>query len=225
MRKIVTLLLSLLFVYADNFEISDVSDDIVTFECSGIDKFQSGYIIREISEYKVIIKSARVIDENGCKAKVIDSEILKQSALPSIDESVKVGDIISFNNFSDRALIVAPNLKIYESIKSLKSDKNFIHPDIFATYMKSEDKIIPKLKDFQFFCETLSIGVIYLSLADELFTVDCLSFGVLKRENLGSIPSEIIEPFYSRVELKGSMFNFESKIDYTSYYRELLKVH
>lgn len=224
MRKIVTLFLTTVFLLASEFSISSIDDNIVTFDCNGVQKYQSGNIFREINGYKVIIKSAIIIDDKSCKAKVSDSSALKQDALPQIVESVKIGDKISFDTFSKKALLIAPNSKSYDREISESYNLEFVNSDIFATFMKSKDKLAPESEDFKEFCESLSIGTLIILAQERHYTLDCLSFKILQQKNIDNYDSkESITPFYNRIgHLKGSILNFESKIEYDKYYTKLL---
>jgi len=93
--------------------------------------------------------------------------------------------------------------KIYLVSALPKPDKNlaveWIHPDIFATYLSHEGHPTPLASDFRRFCSAGSIGLLFIQSAQTLFTLDCKNFKLLQHTTSITDDTTVKLPFYSRV--------------------------
>jgi len=227
MRKIVTLLSTVLAIFAVDSvvkNIESIDKRGVFIECDSLKVNQSGFVVRKIDNFDIIIKDAVITEkvDNRCKLSLSDSIFIAQRALPSIKEEAEVSDRVIFNSFYDKAMIVAPNLESFNKVKRKYADLEFTHPDIFATYLKANRQMMPNREDFKNFCKHLSIGLIILVNNQKEYILDSQSLGVLDSDIL-EYQSEAVTPFYSRAgEFKGSFFSFSDKENYLTYYEKLI---
>ena len=227
MKKLIISILLLINVYANEFEIKSINANSGVIECDNLKIGQSGVVVRNLGDFNSIIKNATLIKIEDTKCIVNFSEFnsLTQIALPSLKENPKVGDKIIFNSLYNKGLVIAPNAKTYSKIINKYSDKSWIHPDIFATYLESENNPAPTKESFNKFCNAYSIGLVYFIL-DREYIVDCNSFKVIDIKNIELEDNENeIKPFYSRLgELTANFFSFKDEIkNYKEYYKNLLK--
>ena len=226
MKKLIISIFLLINVYANEFEIKSINADSAVIECDNLSIGQSGVVIRNLGDFNSIIKNATLakIEDSKCIVNFSEFNGLVQNALPSLKENPKVGDKIIFNSFYNKGLVIAPNAKTYSKVIKKYSDKSWIHPDIFATYLESKKNPSPTKENFIKFCNAYSIGLIYL-ITDREYIVDCNSFKVIDTKDIEIETKDEVKPFYSRLgELEASFFSFNNEIkDYKEYYKNLLK--
>ncbi|MDX1808897.1 MAG: plasminogen-binding N-terminal domain-containing protein [Sulfurospirillaceae bacterium] len=174
-----------------------------------------------------IISSVRVINKSGDTAtlKIKNYIGLKQNSLPRSGITPQVGDEVIINYLYDRALIVAPNYKVYSEIINKYKNITWVNPDIPASFLAKMYRPNPDKKLFQQMCSQNAASLILFAMDDALYFVDCNDFKVVKKDKAFPIKNFQV-PFYSRVKnIDSSMFEFgSSKIDsYLDYYKALIK--
>ena len=187
----------------------------------------SGIIIHQFDEQKsTIIARASVIEKSGQSAKVRFEvfDLLEQSAFPLPGILPQNGDTVILNYLYDRALIVAPNQRVFTEITKHFSDVTWIHPDIVGAYLAAEYKPNPTREDFRQVCRENSAGIIFFALSFNGYIADCQSFKVLKTFESGPI-SQYQVPFYTRVRgIESAFWKLGSSqiSDYNRHYERLL---
>lgn len=195
------------------------SDDIV-LGSSGIvtHTFKSGI--------STIVARADVIKKDGDKA-TIRFDVYKlstQVAFPKPGILPEVGDKVTLNYLYDRALIVAPNYKVYKEVTEHFKDINWVHPDVVGAYLAKVFRPNPDKKIFQKVCEVNSTGLIFFALNNKGYFVDCNNFRSVKEIKTGHIKKAQV-PFYTRVkEIETSWIKWSSSYiyDYNAHYRSII---
>ncbi len=236
MKKIL-LLLVLIFssIFAQNnfsplfTKIKSISGNLALIDGqSDIATGVSGVVIREFDkEHETIIAQATVVKNNQGEITLQLSKFddLQQDVLPTYKIPPKIGDKVMLNYHYNRAMIIAPSKENYDEIQKNYSNFNWVHPDIFATFLSSKFKADPTRENFQDECREDSIGLLIFAIKDKAYVVDCKTFTPIQSSPI--TPSKSIKtPFYTRIkEVKGRMmglFGGSSVKDYNSYYTKLL---
>lgn len=161
----------------------------------------SGIVMHRFdNQTNTIIARGVVVEKDGIHAtirfKVFDA--LEQSAFPLPGILPQKGDKIILNYLYNRSLIVAPNEIIFQEVTSHFKDIEWIHPDIMAGYLASQNRPNPTQKHFKKMCHQNSAGLIFIALDGEGYFADCESFKILKTLKSGNIASYQV-PFFNRV--------------------------
>ena len=187
----------------------------------------SGIVMHKFSDdTTTIIARVDVINKSNGKAtlKFRTYKALKQQALPVPSIAPAVGDKVILNYMYDRALIVAPNYKVYHEITKHFKNITWIHPDIIGAYLARQYRPNPDRKLFQTMCRQNVASLIFFALTDEAVFVDCNNFKIVKKLKGGKITTAQL-PFYTRIRgIDTSWFNFGSKNmdSYSNYYKGLI---
>ncbi len=195
------------------------SDDIV-LGSSGIvtHTFKNGI--------STIVARADVIKKDGDKATIRFGvyKLSTQVAFPKPGILPEVGDKVTLNYLYNRALIVAPNYKVYKEVTKHFKKVNWVHPDIVAAYLAKIFRPNPDKKVFQKVCEVNSTGLIFFALNNNGYFVDCNNFKTVKEVKTGHIKKAQV-PFYSRVKnISTSWIKWSSSqiSDYDSHYKRVI---
>jgi len=195
------------------------SDDIVLGS--------SGIVIHTFKNgTSTIVARADVIKKDGDKA-TIRFDIYKlstQVAFPKPGILPAVGDKVTLNYLYDRALIVAPNYKVYKEVTKHFNKIEWIHPDIVGAYLAKVYRPNPDKEIFQKVCEINSAGLIFFALNNKGYFIDCNNFKSVKEVKTGHIKIAQV-PFYTRIkkiEKSWLKWNSSSIGDYNAYYRNVI---
>jgi len=187
----------------------------------------SGIVVHKFSDdTSSIVARVDVINKSGNKATVRFNiyKALRQPALPLPGISPSVGDKVILNYLYDRALIVAPNYKIYDEITKHFKNITWIHPDVMGAYLARQYRPNPDIKVFQTMCRQNVASLIFFALSNEAVFVDCNNFKIVKKLKGASVRTAQL-PFYTRVKgIDTSWFDFSSKKmdSYSNYYKSLI---
>ncbi|MDA7848282.1 plasminogen-binding N-terminal domain-containing protein, partial [Sulfurospirillum sp.] len=195
------------------------SDDIV-LGSSGIvtHTFENGI--------STIVARADVIKKDGDKATIKFGvyKLSTQAAFPKPGILPAVGDKLILNYLYDRALIVAPNYKVYKEVTTHFKEIDWVHPDIVGAYLAKIFRPNPDREIFQKTCEINSVGLIFFALNNKGYFVDCSNFKSVKEVKTSHIKKAQV-PFYTRIKgidtnwMKWSSSNIT---DYNEYYRSMI---
>lgn len=139
------------------------------------------------------------IEGNTATLKMIPIHALEQSALPSGTWVPKVGDEVILGYNYHRALLIAPSASIYKRITQYHTERNWVHPDIFATLLSANGHPTPLREDFSSACRANNIGIVSFMFDKSIISLDCQSFKILENKSTSISSSEYQLPFYSRV--------------------------
>jgi len=161
-------------------------------------------------------------DEAIVKFKVF--KLSKQNAFPKPGILPAVGDKVTLNYLYNRALIVAPNYKVYNEVTKHFKDISWVHPDIVAAYLAKVFRPNPDREVFQEVCRINSASLIFFALNDNGYFVDCNNFKTVKTVKTGRIKRAQV-PFYTRVNgIETSWLKWSSSYinDYNAHYRNII---
>jgi hypothetical protein len=210
--------------------ILSVDKEDVTISVDNIDVGMSGFIVKHIDkEHSYILKSAVVSEfdkeKKIARLHVSDYTELEQNALPSGKWSVQVGDEAVLAGAYSRALLIAPSEEIYHRITKALPALEWVHPDLFASILSLNGHPTPLKKDFTQMCEVSAVGLLYMYIHQNLFTLDCKSMSILQIADAPLKQESLQLPFYSRVgDINANWFGEgSSKLKvYDPYYYGLL---
>ena len=157
----------------------------------------SGIVSREINGNEFIIAEAQVdsIAEGVAIVQISDFAQMREKYLPKPKAQVAQGDKITFRILYDKALLIAPNQSMYQVIVDKFNDIDFLHSDIFATYLAKEGENMPSIADFGRFCTKFDIGLVFVVGQKSLDILNCQSFKILDSSTLELSDSSVIAPF------------------------------
>jgi len=187
----------------------------------------SGIVMHKFSDdTTTIVARVDVINKSNGKAilNFKTYKALKQQALPLPGIAPAVGDKVILNYMYDRALIVAPNYKVYNEITRHFKNITWVHPDIMGAYLARQYRPNPDRKLFQTICRQNVASLIFFALNDESVFVDCNNFKIVKKLKGERVRNAQL-PFYTRVRgIDTSWLNFSSKkmSSYSNYYKSLI---
>lgn len=210
---------------------------IVSFKSSvELQKGVTGYIVHHIDNKHQVIVANIVVDKfnksnQSALALAEEFQDLKQNALPVTTYGIEVGDEIIIATEYSRALLIAPSESLYYHLTKAISNLEWIHPDKFATFLSYRGHPSPQIDDFQEFCATASVGLLYIYAKEDLYTLDCKSFTILQSTPALFARESDQVPFYSRIETIDKSWWGISLFDsgnadieeYDEYYLQLLK--
>jgi hypothetical protein len=194
-----------------------------------IDVGMSGFVVHELNkEHSEIIKNAVVTSFDAttktATLALSDYEELQSDALPNGKWKVKANDKVLLAFGYSRAMLIAPNEKIYYTIvKSVNTQ--WVHSDMFATILSLNGHPTPLQSDFTDMSKTFSVGIVFLYLQQKIYTLDALSFKILNISDAPLVQEKVKLPFYSRVdEIEANWFGEGSSEmqSYEPHYFELL---
>lgn len=173
-----------------------------------------------------IVARADVIKQEGDTA-TIKFRVFKlstQNAFPKPGLLPAVGDKVTLNYLYDRALIVAPNYKVYSEVTKHFTEVEWIHPDIVGAYLAKIFRPNPDREVFQKVCKINSASLIFFALNDNGYFVDCSNFKTIKTVKTGRIKKAAV-PFYTRIKgIDTSWIKWSSSFigDYNAHYRSVI---
>lgn len=233
MKFLFALFMAVVSIYAIDFKSEKVlqikDSEIEISNNNGLKVGQSGFLFRDFDTKNgsvLAVATVIKIDNQKATVKVENSEYLKQPSLPMLKTNFSKGDTLYFDVYSNRALLITPNQDSYIAISKNLKDYTLIHPDIFASYLMTNNKLSPKIDDFKEFCMENSVGTLFIANENVLHKFDCLSFHEMNKYSVSFKQDEFISPFYSRVgELEVNWFVFgENRVDnYSEFYKNLIR--
>lgn len=221
-------------------EILSMKDDKAIIKVDDIQVGVSGVVVKNIdTNHSSIVANATVVkydkETNFALLEMSKYDILTQEALPDGKYYPEVGDKVMLASSYRRALLIAENDKTYQNIVDRIPSLSWTSPDEFATFLSHKGHPTPLKSDIQEFCAESHIGLLYISLDNSLFTIDCNSFVLLQTMPMKADYSDpIMVPFFTNVPYIDSswlqsIFNFFGGGDdiieleeYEPYYKMLI---
>lgn len=187
----------------------------------------SGIISREINGNEFIIAEAQVaeITEGVAVVSVSEFSQMREKYLPKPKAQVAEGDKITFRILYDKALLIAPNQSAYQGITDNFKNIDFLHSDIFATFLAKEGENMPKIADFAKFCAKFDLGLVFVALQNRIEILNCASFKILDSKALNLTDLSVNLPFFTRIsnETIKEIFNEKKFEPYFAYFENLIK--
>jgi len=191
----------------------------------------SGVIIHTFNNSQEAIIGKATVKEKSTSGeltlKVIPYKPTAQRSLPFGRKSAVAGDKVILGYAYNRAMIISQDDQTFQKIKN-RHNREWIHPDIFATQLSSKAEATPTKESFNLFCQVHTVGLLYIHLNDTLYTVDCSNFNVLESLAFDKSDGDDMKPFYNRIgEIHSSMLGWlnigsQEIADYKSHYTSLL---
>ena len=182
----------------------------------------SGIVVHSYDEaHRTIVARAILVAPDTIRFELFDA--LAQDALPKPLTKPQKGDKVILGYLYERALIIAPNLKTYQSIAALAKEK-LLHPDLFAAELAKRAHKMPDRKDFKDFCNRYALAKLYIAQKSGTDVVDCYSFKKVGSLDVSASGKETKLPFYNRFRrIPGSLFDFfgSDEENYFDYYKKL----
>lgn len=207
----------------------DHEKERLTINIDKIDVGVSGFAVHTIApDHTSILKNVEVIAFDAqtkiATLKTIEFNTLKNNALPTGKWQLEPGDMVELAFAYSRALLIAPSEEIYHQVtKSVHVQ--WIHPDLFATVLSFRGHPTPLKEDFQAMGIGSSVGLLFIYLDKQVYTVDIESFKILAISPAPLMQDSVTLPFYSRVEkIEANWFGEGSDEleEYEPHYYELL---
>lgn len=182
----------------------DEEKNSATIKLEHADIGMSGYISHEIApNHTSILKNVEVVafdkETQIATLKVSSFDGLKNNALPTGKWKVEVGDDVILTFGYTRALLIAPEEKIYYRI-SKSVNTQWLHPDLFATILSFRGHPTPLKEDFIAMSNTSAVGLVFFYIKEKIYTVDAKSLVILSITDAPLTQEKTVLPFYTRVD-------------------------
>jgi hypothetical protein len=178
-------------------KVTGVKANIITLSKPLPYKGMSGVIIHNYGS-KLEAISNYIIYENGNKARTMAFEPIIHEELPAVKPKVKLGDRVIGGYLYNNVLLLAPDANTYKSITS-SSNKNWIHPDLYAMFLSKEGDQIPTQKNLAQFASEYQVGLVYIVIRGKGVLYDPVSRRYIKSKTLTGLPAKGQFPFYMRL--------------------------
>lgn len=227
-KKIFLFLLLNILAYAtvnlnkQKANILEVSQKEIKIDLGNLKKGQTGIIVRTLKEgHSVILKNASVKESSNTYSilKINNFEDLKQDALPTFNSKINLKDTFILNYLYSNALLITPNQESFIKARRKFESFNFLHSDIFASYMKIDSEEYPDIEEFQEFALNQNLGLIFFVIEKKVYIYDAKTFILLDKKELLYTNVKETMPFYTRVE---NIDNYEE--EYSQYYKKFLGI-
>ncbi len=190
----------------------------------------SGFVVRHFdATHSAIIANARVSGINPASSRALVEfspyDGVYQPALPTGSWNPKVQDEVVIAYDYARALLITPNDDTYATLTTKNPTMQWVHPDIYATYLSREGHPTPLASDFHRFCTSYSVGLLFVQSAQTLFTLDCKDLTLLHMAPSVTTSKETTLPFYTRVpKIRAAWWGEGSSklTSYDPYYLEMI---
>ncbi len=232
MKAIFLLLLSTLMLFGGMLrsEVSAVGENNITIETEGVEVGMSGFVVHRLAPGRsTILNRVSVVsvdkEHKTAKLRLLPFDLFESNNLPRIKMKPKVGDSVLLAYAYERGLLIAPSESIYYTLTRAMKTETFVHPDVFATLLSYKGHPTPLQKDFEGFCNDVTLGLLFFYIEQKLYTVDCHSFAILGIQDAPLKQEKQKLPFYTRVKkIEANWFGEGSDEleDYEPYYYGLL---
>lgn len=197
----------------------------------GLKVGESGIITRVSNNNEFIIANATVdkIEDEIATLSYSKFDAISQEYMPKPLGTPMEGDKVIFRILYNRALIIVPNQNLYKIVVDNNSDIDFVHADVFASFLASNKFNMPTKDNFTKFCNKFGVGLIFMWHIDSLFTLDCNSLKVLNKRVFNDVnvdSTDIKLPFFTRLsnEALNELFNIKKLQDYNEYYNQFVNI-
>ncbi|WP_181881733.1 plasminogen-binding N-terminal domain-containing protein [Helicobacter sp. MIT 14-3879] len=204
----------------------DSKDSSIKIPAFDLQKGDSGIITREVDNNEFILFNVEVINVvNGiAELKLIEFNSMNEEYLPKPIGVVKEGDKAIFRILYDRAILIAPNQNSYQEVLDLNKNIDFLHSDVFATFLAKNNINMPNTDDFKSFCSRFDVGLVFIVGKNDITTLNCQSFNILEQVSYTLKDNIVKLPFYTRLSdgVIQEIFNIKKFSDYYMYFNNLI---
>ncbi|CAA6817808.1 MAG: Unknown protein [uncultured Sulfurovum sp.] len=216
MRKIALTCLLALPLFAGFFPqtvqttVSDVTENTVTLNHAFPVNGMSGVIVHNYGNDLQAI-TGRIEQQSPHSIKQLSHDVIHHENLPTIKTPISVGDKVIGGYLYENVLLLAPNAKTYAKITA-SSNKNWIHPDIFALFLAKQGDQVPTKSNLRNFAKTYQVGLIYIVNNGSAKLLDPISGKTVGTKVLSNLPAKGEAPFFMRFdEIESGMFSLSNK--------------
>ncbi|MDR0746869.1 MAG: plasminogen-binding N-terminal domain-containing protein [Helicobacteraceae bacterium] len=216
----------MLFASAAGY-VEEVDGGRVFTHAAGAKEGMSAVIVRSYDGGRVISHRCVVIEAQPQSAELScePSELFDSDAVPSLTLPIRKGDQVILAPLDKTALIVAPNVDRFVSAQAANQDKRFIHPDLFAVELSTENNPAPGAKEFVDFCGAWMIGSVIFAMQDGDYIVDCATFSLLSFKAANHRSSTAEMPFFHRLNpITSGVFSGKKVVntgEFDAYYKKM----
>ena len=219
MRKIVLIALTSLPLLAGffpstvNTSIKSVSENSITMNSSFSQNGMSGVVVHNYGNNIKAITS-RVVQTTKGTAKIMANDVIVHNELPTIKTALSKGDKVIGGYLYNNVLLLAPDANTYTMVTK-SYNKNWIHPDLYATHLAQESENIPTKENLAEFAKKYHVGLIYIIKKDSSVLLDPISGSYVGKKSSGKLPSKASIPFFMRFdEINSGLFSSSYKGTY-----------
>jgi len=220
MRLIIsTLVLSTLPLLADFYpstttsSIANVNQKSVTLTRGLPAKGMSAVVMHNYGkELKAITSYMRY--DGGNRGMLLNNEPIAHDDLPSVKPKVRVGDQVIGGYLYNNILVLAPDANTYAKITK-STNKNWIHPDLYAMFLSKEGDQVPTRENLKKFANEYQVGLVYIVQRGKAILYDPISKSYISQKKLTGLPAKGQFPFYMRLgKIDSGWFSRDVKGDY-----------
>ncbi len=188
----------------------------------------SGIVINK-KDTPMVIAIASVVQSDDKRSKLEFKKYtdLKQDAIPMTNLKVSKGDKVILKYLYEASIVIAPNIDSFLVIRNKLRDYNFLHPDLFSSFLKVNESPIPTKELMQQFAIEQNLGSLVLIIEKKAYLLDSRTFKIVDSFDISYENEKKMTPFYTRVKkIETGSFDFSSESigEYTKYYKELLDI-
>ena len=210
------------------YTITDVDGDFGYINLGNQVVGQSGIVVNK-KDYPIIVAMASVVESDASRSKLEFKPYLnlEQDAIPNTNLKASNNDIFVLNYLYEASMVIAPNIDSFQAVRKVFKDYSFLHPDLFAAFLKVEEEPVPSKDIIQKYALEQNLGSLVVVVENKAYLVDARTFKVIKSISIKYENEVNLKPFYTRVdEIETGSFDFgaESIGEYTKYYKELLEI-
>lgn len=193
--------------------VSGVSGQNITLSRPLPAKGMSGIIIHRYNDELKAVNSYFKY-QGGNTASLIAFEPTDHKSLPAVSTQISTGDKVIGGHLYQNILVLAPDAHTYNTITT-GTNKNWIHPDLFALFLAQEGDAYPTRENLAKFASAYQVGLVYIVKRGNGFLYDPVSGAFVSQKPLASLPSVGQAPFYTRVgNIDSGWFSSKAKGDY-----------
>ena len=173
----------------------------------------SGVVMHSLGKGREAISAIAVQTAQG-KIKITKGDLLEEASLPTPKSIASAGDKVIGGYLYGNVLVIAPNAETYSKIVRGTS-KNWIHPDLFATFLAREGDSVPTPDNLADFAKEAQVGLVTVVKRGKAILYDPISRRVVAEKSFQAIGGKNRYPFYMRfTKLEGGLFSGSSEGDY-----------
>lgn len=190
-------------------KITDVNKKTAKINLANLKIGQSGIIEHTYKNGKKMIVSSAYVSESNNEYSIITFIPflgLKQNALPTSKRGVANGDTFTLNYLYKESLLISPSIESFRKARKDFPENNFVHSDVFGTYLKVNYEPEPNKQIIQDYAISQNMGTIFFVIENYVYIVDTKTFTILKKKPIVYLPGDLQMPFYTRVEKIESSF-------------------
>jgi len=179
--------------------IKSVKGDTITLNKSFPVNGMSGVVIHNYGNDLTAITSRITQTSADGSAALVSADILHHENLPTIKTAVSPKDKVVGGYLYNNVLVLAPDADTYAKITS-QHTKKWIHPDLFALYLSTQDEERPTKENLSHFAKKYQVGLVYIIRKNAAVLLDPISGEIVSQKSMTSLPEKGNFPFYMRFE-------------------------